>query len=55
VWEDLFVMRHFPRLSGDFRVPPRRIAARFGAEHVDAVDADLTLEGLAILAERSDT
>ena len=41
VWEDLFVLRHFPQLSRDFRVPPRRIAARFGAEHVDAVAPDL--------------
>ena len=41
VWEDLFVLRHFPRQSRDFKVPPRRIAARFGAEHVDEVAPDL--------------
>jgi hypothetical protein len=43
VWEDLFVLRHFPRMSRDFSVPPRRIAARFGAEHVDEVAPDLRL------------
>lgn len=35
IWEDLFVLRHFSRLSDNFMIPPRSIAQRFGAEYVD--------------------
>jgi hypothetical protein len=41
VWEDLFVLRRFPRLSHEFSVPPRRVAAAFGAEYVQCDPREL--------------
>ncbi|MGF6528090.1 DUF5672 family protein [Variovorax sp. PvP013] len=35
LWESLFVMRHFPRLSRNFVMPPREIAERFSTEYMD--------------------
>jgi hypothetical protein len=39
--EDIFVIRHLPRLSRSFKLAPRAEAARFGAEYVNYDESKL--------------
>lgn len=34
-YDDLFISQHFPRLSSRFRMPPKSVAERFGADYME--------------------
>jgi hypothetical protein len=38
---DIFIAQHFPKLSSSFRIPPKSVAQRFGAEYVKWPEQEL--------------
>lgn len=40
-YDDLFVTQHFPKLSSNFRMPPKALAEKFGADYMTTAELDL--------------
>lgn len=41
ILDDIFLTQHFPRLSASFKIPPKAVAQRFGADYEIWQEADL--------------